>query len=95
MQNLQFNSLWPSDYMPTWIVVNIDLSDGFLPDSTKPLPEPMLTHRWLGSVALTLPEGNFTPNLEIIFLKSLHLSEANKLTWHNIAAMNAAQQLKI
>ena len=30
--------------------------DGLLPDGTKPLPEPMLTYDWWGSVALTLDQ---------------------------------------
>ena len=34
------NSLWPSDA----IYVNIGSGNGLLPDSTKPLPDPMLTY---------------------------------------------------
>ena len=41
------NSLWPSDTMTTLIWVNIDSSNGLVPDGTKPLPEPMLAnHQW-------------------------------------------------
>ena len=41
---------------------NIDLSQidsriGLLSDGTKPLPEPMVTSHWWGSV---MPESNFT-----------------------------------
>ena len=40
------NSLRLSDatYMVSGILVNIGSGNGLLPDSTKPLPEPMLTY---------------------------------------------------
>ena len=38
--------------------VNIGSGNGLLPDSTKPLPEPLLTNHQWGSVAF--PETNFT-----------------------------------
>ena len=38
-ENLLINSLWPSDALEIW--VNIGSRNGLLPDSTKPLPEPM------------------------------------------------------
>ena len=38
------NSLWPNVDMVTYIWVNIGSGNGLLPDGTKPLPEPMLTH---------------------------------------------------
>ena len=38
-------SLWLSDaIMSSEVLVNIGSGDGLLPDSTKPLPEPVLTH---------------------------------------------------
>ena len=37
------NSLWPSDAIWRRDWVNIGSGNGLLPDSTKPLPEPMLT----------------------------------------------------
>ena len=48
-----FNSLWPSDAIWWHRSVNINISsgNGLLPDGTKPLPEPMLTHHQRGSVA--------------------------------------------
>ena len=36
--------------MATQILVNIGSGNGLLPDSTKPLPEPMLTYRKYGPV---------------------------------------------
>ena len=41
----KFNSLWPSDAI-LWkkIWVNISSGNGLLPDSTKPLPEPILNY---------------------------------------------------
>ena len=39
--------------MVTQMWVNIGSGNGLLPDGTKPLPEPMLTHHQCGSVALT------------------------------------------
>ena len=45
---MKINFLWPNDAM--WqICVNIGSGSGFLPDSTKPLPEPMLTSHWWGT----------------------------------------------
>ena len=38
-------------HMTKLIWVNIGSGNGLLPDGTKPLPEPMLTHRWWRSVA--------------------------------------------
>ena len=51
-----FNSLWPSD--PIWwqIWVNTGSSNGLLPNSTKPLPEPMLTNHQWGLVTFTLQQ---------------------------------------
>ena len=40
------------------ICVNIGSGNGLLHDGTKPLPEPMLTNHYKGSVAFTC--GNFT-----------------------------------
>ena len=37
-------SLWPSDAMATQTYVNISSGNGLLYDSTKPLPEPMLSY---------------------------------------------------
>ena len=34
-------------HMATQIWVNIGSGNGLLPDGTKPLPEPMLTHQWV------------------------------------------------
>ena len=48
------NSLWPSDviwHFRTW--VNIGSGNGLLPDSNKPLPEPMLIYHQRGLVAFT------------------------------------------
>ena len=39
--------------MATGIYVNIGSGNGLLPDSTKPLPEPMLTTDQWGAVAFT------------------------------------------
>ena len=46
--NIVFNSFWSSDTnMVTEIWVNIGSGNGLVPDSTKPLSEPILTdHRW-------------------------------------------------
>ena len=41
-------------------LVRIGSGNGLLPDSTKPLPEPMLTYHQLSAVTTT--EGNFTWN---------------------------------
>ena len=42
-----FNALRPSDTIWRQIWVNIGSGNGLMPDSTKPLPEPMLTdHQW-------------------------------------------------
>ena len=35
------------------IHVNIALSNGLLPDGTKPLPEPVLTYHQMGLVAIS------------------------------------------
>ena len=40
----EINSLGPSDTIATEIWVNTGSGNGLLPDSTKPLPEPMLTY---------------------------------------------------
>ena len=41
----KLNSLWANDVTEIW--VNIGSGNGLLPDSTKPLPEPMLNdHQW-------------------------------------------------
>ena len=47
-----YNATWDIDHspncvrchIPTQIMVNIGSRNGLLPDSTKPLPEPMLTY---------------------------------------------------
>ena len=45
--SLCFNSLWLSDAIWRHNWVNIGSCNVFLPDGTKPLPEPMLTyHQW-------------------------------------------------
>ena len=60
-ENVIFNnSLWPSDTMVTEIWVNIGSGNGLLPDSTKPLPQPMLTdHQW-GPMTFILGEFHNT-----------------------------------
>ena len=47
-------------------LVNIDLGNGFLPDSTKPLPEPVLVDLIISEVLLHSPEDNFTGNAQDI-----------------------------
>ena len=74
--------------MATKIWVNIDSGNGLLPDSTKPLPEPMMTYHKYGPV--TLIWGQFHKNylkplttkisLKITHLKfTLNLPGANEL----------------
>ena len=47
--------------MATQILVNIGSGNGLLPDSSKPLPEPMLTYHVIVSMdQWCLYEGNFT-----------------------------------
>ena len=50
IQHIKVNSLWSEDAIQQPIWVNIGSGDGFLPDGTKPLPEPMLTVRMLASI---------------------------------------------
>ena len=55
------NSLWPSDNiedMVTKIHINTGSGNGLLLDSTKPLPEPMLTHNHRSPLGLHL-KANF------------------------------------
>ena len=58
-------------HMATYIWVNIDSGNGLLPDSTKPLPEPMLIHYQRCSVAFTRGQS---PRLQ--WVKSLWPSNA-------------------
>ena len=47
-------------------LVNIDLGNGFLHDSTKPLPEPVLVDLIISEVLLHSPEDNFMGNAQDI-----------------------------
>ena len=67
--NLAINSLWPGDAIDvvSWPYGDIDLGqhrsgNGLVPSGTKPLPEPMLTYRQWGVMALTNSQAltNFT-----------------------------------
>ena len=63
-----------SSDMTSWILVNIVLGNGFLPDGTKPLHEPILiNHQW-ERVTLS-PEVNFTGTISIfdMILIIIHL----------------------
>ena len=50
--------------MKSYHLVNTGSSHGLLPDSTKPLPEPMLTYHQCDPVTFT--QGNFIQNSEDI-----------------------------
>ena len=67
-----FNSFWPCNSVWQHRSVNIGSGNGLLPDSTKPLPEPVLTcHQW---DLVASPEGNFKVNaLDISPLIFIHL----------------------
>ena len=43
-ERITFISLWPSDYIVTYIWVNIGSGDGLLPDGNKSWFVPMLTY---------------------------------------------------
>ena len=50
---IRLNSLWPSDAIWRQICFNIGSGNGLLPDSTKPLHEPMLIYHHWGPKAFT------------------------------------------
>ena len=62
-----------SSDITSWILVNIGLGNGLLPDGTKPLPEPILIYyQWERVLS---PEVNFTWTISIfdLILKIIHL----------------------
>ena len=79
--------------MATEIWVNIGSCNGLLPDSTKPLPEQLLTYH------LYLPEDNSHETFSIFILDTitslkitnlrsqLHLPGANELTYKSLLRM--------
>ena len=73
----------------TEIWVNIGSGNGLLPDSTKPLPEPMLTdHQWspsdihIRAISQEMPQPSVTKICLKITYLNLHLNfpGANELT---------------
>ena len=67
---LHINSLWSSDII--WILINIGSGNGLLPDSTKPLPEPILSRLLFHS-----PESNSTGNTAVSNITAIHLEIAH------------------
>ena len=61
--------------MVTQIWINIGSRNGFLPDDTMPLPEPMLIPH-----QSHLPEGNFTASAEAIILYNEYENSTFKIT---------------
>ena len=58
------NSLWPSDAIWQYIWVNIGSGNGFMPDSNKPLTEPMLIdNEWF---LWHTPQSSFTVSAQVI-----------------------------
>ena len=64
--------------MVTQIWVNSGSSDGFLPEGTKPLPEPMLTY--YQGVLWHSFESNFTASAHELYLLHVLRDYASKIT---------------
>ena len=79
-------------HMATQICGNIGSDNSFSPDSTKPLPEPMLMSHWWGSVAITCEQfdSQWLYHYSVLWLLNIILSnlpprlpKANELTLFN------------
>ena len=65
--------------MVTYISVNIGPGNGLVPDSTKPLPEPMLTYQWAHELKHS-PDRNFVGSTHNIPSNELYLKIASEIT---------------